>query len=312
VNIVTSYVNPDIDGVAGMLAVAELRRRAGENYRPVVFGSLDAETEVVLRHVGLAFPTGVGDVNSIESAVVIDCHSPLQLASEVSPESVVEVIDHHVDQADEVYPNILRYRNELVGAACTLVLEDWIAGSARPPDQYSTLLAAGIFSNTQGMTGPSVTDRDRRAYSVCTQGRGLPDSLVAEMARARASDIGSPLAAVFRDVKAFAVGERIVRLSQIEAPGSAFLIAKPEWANALKQFQTRFADDETAVSVVDTASETTDVFTDSPLLQVVWARLGEARRGSEWVLHIPRIALRKTDLVPLLDELETSRQTQGS
>ena len=120
---VFSYVNPDTDGVASAMGYAFLRRAFDDaDFQPLIWGDINVETGLVLDHFRMSVPARGRDLPPGAELVLVDTHHPAQLASQVNPLRVVEIIDHHPGGSPEAFPNAI-IQNEVVGAAATLLTE---------------------------------------------------------------------------------------------------------------------------------------------------------------------------------------------
>ena len=75
-NIVTSYINPDTDGVACSIAVANMLSAAGEQWLPVISGSMGDETKFVLRNLGISEPKTLSSFADVAQITLVDTHTP--------------------------------------------------------------------------------------------------------------------------------------------------------------------------------------------------------------------------------------------
>src|SRR5690242_13997944 len=120
---VTSYRNPDLDGVATALTLARyLNEREGVNARATIVGRLDAETACAFGLIGLAPPEQVQVIPVDHDVYLVDTHHLRQIEGFIEPSRVVGIIDHHPGGDPTAFPRA-RIINELVGAAATLVAE---------------------------------------------------------------------------------------------------------------------------------------------------------------------------------------------
>lgn len=79
INIVTSYINPDTDGIACSIAVAKMLAMEGEQWFPAVLGSIGDETQFVLQQLGVAEPRILSSVANVNKIALVDTHHRAQL-----------------------------------------------------------------------------------------------------------------------------------------------------------------------------------------------------------------------------------------
>ena len=180
-DIVVSYVNPDLDGIACATALSALE---SHSWAPRLLGNLDSESVVVLDHLQLPTPGAVRDWVEVRSIWLVDTHHVRQLPAELPRERVIRITDHHPGGDREAFPNAV-IQNESVGAAATLVAEKYFESGVVIPAAISALLQAAIISNTLGFGAAATSDRDRRAFDRLSSTDPLPPTLTARMQAAR-------------------------------------------------------------------------------------------------------------------------------
>lgn len=254
---VTSYVNPDTDGVVCMLAYESLVRASEKSFDgiiiPIIFGTVNPETDVALRRTESILPLkgdapGLADADEI---CLVDTHHKSQLFDGFPFGKVVEVIDHH--SGGDVLPRGARLQNEAVGAAATLIVERLQAVNFVPPAQLVLLLGAGILSNTLDFRAPSTTNRDRLAFGWVQAHAAWPPTLGTEMYEARGRLLsGSTLRVLDADVKLFRTKDgRCAAISQVEAANASVIAERDDLKEALAAVTALRRADTVVVNLVD-------------------------------------------------------------
>ncbi|MBV9763368.1 MAG: DHH family phosphoesterase [Acidobacteriaceae bacterium] len=98
--IITSYINPDLDGVSSAIAYHDLKTKMLQSETPIVIGEIDFETKVVLDDIQRPTPRSLDTFIDVESVVLVDTHHRAQLPPAFPWERVIEVIDHHPDDIE--------------------------------------------------------------------------------------------------------------------------------------------------------------------------------------------------------------------
>ncbi|MET0118874.1 MAG: DHHA2 domain-containing protein [Sedimenticola sp.] len=303
-DLVTSYPNPDLDGIASMISRAwMLQEIDGIAAEAVYSGELDKETEFVLERLGIPSPRQVSACPPDHPVHLVDTHHLIQLSGHVSPKQVRSIIDHHPAGDSTSFPHA-KITNDLVGAAATLIEEQlWQLGVSIPP-QMARLLHAAILSNTLHYSAPTTTRRDREAADRLEEIAPLPTEFPREMVAARSgvSDKTTP-ELLAMDYKDFDLGTVIVGISQLELGAAELVLDRADLEQALKQFEaTRSKADFVFLSVVDIIREdTTVVAVSHGAQQAVSSAIGIPFNGTR--MHCNRILLRKSDFVPQLKSL---------
>jgi len=172
--LITSYVNPDLDGVASMVAYAEFLRAKGSNAVAGIIGAAQVEAEYLLRRFGIAPPDSILNADAFDEVILVDVSSLNDLEGAVAAEKVVEIIDHRASHGADAFPNA-KTRIELVGAAATLIAELFMRRRVEPSKESAVLLCGGIISNTLDFRGSMTTDRDTGAFEWLNRIAQLPE-----------------------------------------------------------------------------------------------------------------------------------------
>lgn len=217
--ITTSYTNPDLDGVACAVAMAELLQQQGREVRAAIFGQPSLEAKWFLDTFAIPTPPdGRPLLTAGVDVILLDASNPLDLAFSV--DIVVEIVDHRQAHQADAFPNARNVQIELVGSCATLVAERMRAADVEPIRNTARLLSGAIASNTVNFRAPVTTDRDRAAFAWLATIAALPVSFIDDMFTAKSDLSGDRLReALVGDytVKKFG-GHRIIGF-QIEANG---------------------------------------------------------------------------------------------
>ncbi|MCL2331531.1 MAG: DHH family phosphoesterase [Proteobacteria bacterium] len=217
-NYVTTYVNPDLDGIACMIAVAAFMSRDGEKWEAVRFGKLDAESQFVLEKLDLTPPRQISDLNDADKIILVDTHHVSQLAENFLLARVVKIIDHHPNGNDGAFPNA-EIINETIGAAASIVAKMYLDENIWN-DKMLRLLAFAIKSNTSDFKEAITSDFDRKIYAEIMDRYPIPERDIENMLMSRTRVLEEGLrAAIESDVKIFDTKYGRVGISQLKMPG---------------------------------------------------------------------------------------------
>lgn len=306
VRLVTSYVNPDTDGITCMLAyetaVRVIEPAFSGKIHPIIFGRINPETEAVLAYLEAVAPPA-GDSAILASAdeiCLVDTHHRSQLPELFPFEKVTEVIDHH-GAGDAPLVNA-KVQNEAVGAAATLMVERFQAVSFVPPVQVVMLMGAGILSNTLDFKAPSTTDRDRQAFDWVRENSAWPAALAIELSNARERLLdGSTVDILNADVKLFQIdGDRCLAMSQLEVANASLIAERSDLVESLAALAALRNADAVVVNLADLSiGRSLLLSSDEWVCETLTRRFGVTfdakHRG--WT---DGLFLRKTHLVPAL------------
>lgn len=304
--VVTSYINPDLDGVA--CAIGYSRYLSTRHFQPRFVGALNAETICVLGRLSIASSLLLdpADLLSIDEVVLVDCHHPSQLPHVTDLDLVTEIIDHHPDGQPSAFARAT-VQNEVVGAAATLVAEHVesrsSAGVTALRAEDAALLACAIASNTLDFAAPSTTKRDKEMFNllleVASPQIAMTD-LLADMRRSRLTFLQQPTEdAVRQDVKIVEGEIGKLAVSQLEGDGASQLLDRPDLLAAVQALAERADLAGSLLSLVDTAAGTTTLISGNErILSAV--RALPHKTIDEFTVQLPLIALRKTHIIPAL------------
>src|SRR5688572_8767204 len=92
--LITSYINPDLDGAACIIGYAEFLSKQQVDVDTGVFGDLQIEVKYVLDRFNIPYPQSLSNGNSYENIILVDTSSPEWTGGVINPLSVIEIIDH--------------------------------------------------------------------------------------------------------------------------------------------------------------------------------------------------------------------------
>lgn len=310
--LVTSYINPDLDGVA--CAIGYSTYLSNGEFEPRFAGILNAETTGVLGRLGIsnALLLDAENLPPIDEVVLVDCHHPAQLPHLSDLEAVTVIIDHHPDGDPGVFP-CAAVQNEEVGAAATLVAEHIDtrdeAGVTALKAEHAALLACAIASNTLDFAAPSTTDRDRTMFktlvALAKSRIAVPD-LLDDMRAWRSTFLTqSTDDAVRQDVKIMETAIGYVAVSQLEGGGASQLLDRPDLLDAVERLGDQPDVAGALLSLVDTTAGTTTLLSSNGHILNALRSLSPEVIG-EYTLRLSFIALRKTHIIPALRSAQAS------
>ena len=253
--LVTSYVNPDIDGVACAIAYAELLNSTGKPSEVRFFGEEHDEAKYVMQRFGIGRPESILDACGYELIALVDTSQLSALENRVPPENVTEIIDHRAVNDAASFPNAA-VQIELVGSAATLIAEKFFAHGVAPSRDAAILLYSAIISNTLNFTGSVTTERDRTAAASLNNIAKLSDSFARELFEAKSDLSGTKLAATIEgDFAQFNIAGKNIGIAQLEVIGANNLIAtrKGEIIDALHAQKRELRLDYTFLNTIDLA-----------------------------------------------------------
>lgn len=157
--IVTSYINPDMDGIAAMYAYSEYLNKCGKESCYYYEGTPKREVEIVSKMYGIEIDNNAV-INLTDKIVLVDTNSLESLPKSINKNNIVEIYDHHqrtswLDNEENISVNI-----EWIGASATLIAEKFKNENIDISRESAILLYFGIISNTMNLKIKMTTKRD--------------------------------------------------------------------------------------------------------------------------------------------------------
>lgn len=300
---VFAYVNPDTDGVCSSISYSYLKHATtGEEYLPVVFGSLNSETLFVLDYFDVAIPIINPEILPDSKIVIVDTHHVNQLPANIPLRNVVEVLDHHPAGNPAAFPNAI-IQNENVGAVATLVAEKIKANSLEPDSKIAGLLIAAIISNTLNFSAPSTSERDKEALDWLKEFTHVDSAFAQELFNSRAeTEQKSTRDVLLADYKEFSIGNLRFGISQIESMSLQSIITRADLLTTLLGIKTERNIDHVFLNGIDLIRKASVIVSPESKTQEILSHAIKANFRDGFA-QFDRILLRKTDLIPQLQAL---------
>ncbi len=300
--LITCYVNPDIDGVAGAFAYAEFLMNAGKTCEMRVIGEVHEEARYVLDRFNIQRPIVIPNADAYNEVIIIDASDLHGLEGKIAPEKVIEIIDHRKIHEAEKFPNA-KVQIELVGAAATLIAEKFMEKNIEISKESAILLYAAIISNTLNFKGAVSTDRDMRVSKWLNKTAQLPAPFISELFTAKSDLSGEKLKErIEGDFAWFIFGEKRLGIGQIEMIGGNTLIKERE-AEILESLETikkRMNLDYIFLNIIELEELKNILVADDILIKTLLEKiLGLTFQGA--IAETPSMLMRK-QIVPLLKE----------
>lgn len=177
---ITSYDNPDLDGIASMYSYCEFLKLKGQDSEPVICGVPVAEAQFMIDRLGLTINKDQGVLKIAQEIIMLDSSDPDMIWEGINPNSVIEVIDHRNFHALEGFANA-KGQIEPVGACATLITEKFKKAGREPSEESAILLYGAIVSNTINFQAKVTTPRDVAMADWLKSKVEINENLVQEM-----------------------------------------------------------------------------------------------------------------------------------
>ena len=222
--LITGYVNPDLDGIAGIIAYTEFLQKTGKEVMSGLMNVPHDEAKYILDRFNIKYPKLIQDGHDFEEIILVDASELVGLRDKIDPKKVAEVIDHRKTNDSDKFPNA-KIQIEFVGAAVTLIAEKFINSDINISKESAILICGAIISNTLNFRADVTTDRDKRAFEIINKTAQLDEDFSRELFLSKSNLIGSLLEEqIRRNFAWFVVAERKFSITQIEMIGARKLV----------------------------------------------------------------------------------------
>lgn len=215
--IVTSYENPDLDGIACSIAYSELLDKLGKETKAVYFGDLGLEVDFVKNYLNkLPIQQKTGPYSPESDFVLVDTADPDAIDPEIPLDKVVEIYDHRELVFTEKFVNSKK-QIEIVGSCATLIAEKFEENKITPSDISATYLYSAIVSNTINFKNSVTTSRDIKMANRLKSLLNLPEDYIEKMFTSKSNVTPDNFEVVVKqDFAIKEINDKKVGIAQIE------------------------------------------------------------------------------------------------
>ncbi|MCF8044252.1 MAG: manganese-dependent inorganic pyrophosphatase [Desulfarculaceae bacterium] len=215
--LIFGHKNPDTDSVCAAIALADLKKKLGEDAAPAVQGQLNPESKFVLDKFGVSAPEMVTSYAG-KQVYLVD-HSDLsQSPDDLGEAHILGIVDHH-KLGDVTTGHPLECWIWPVGCSCTVITGMYKFFNVQIPKEIAGIMLCAILSDTVIFKFATCTDKDREACEELAKisGAGDMQELGVEMFKVKSAVEGTPVRElVERDYKDFNMNGKAVGIGQLE------------------------------------------------------------------------------------------------
>lgn len=156
--IITSYNNPDLDGVSAMYAYSEYLNKLGIENKYYIHGTPKREVKIVCDMFNIKL-NNVKQIEADDKIIIVDTNN-LEEVPFVDHNNIIEIIDHHsVNESSKKCKNA-QIQIERIGAVATLIAEKFKNNNFSISRQSAILLYYGIISNSINLKANITSKKD--------------------------------------------------------------------------------------------------------------------------------------------------------
>jgi len=303
--LVTTYINPDLDGFASVVAYTEFLDKTGRSSQSFFSGQLLADAAFAASRFRLDCFDQPERPQDFEKVVVLDLSDLNRLDERIEPGRVIEVIDHRPVDDFSVFPNA-EFCVESVGASATLVAERFRKNNVSLSEKTAWLLCCAIAVHNLNFKSPGFTRRDKDAFEWLKERSGFDLSLIQEVFSAKSDLGGNKLAqAMENDFKWLTIAGKRVGIAQLEVVSGQELVCRRanEILSQLAEMKSNLFLDFIFLSIVDVQEGVDYWVTNDDKTQALLKRVSGIEFSQEGVARTEKLILRKAIISLLKKEL---------
>lgn len=251
--LITCYINPDLDGVAGAIAYGEFLRKKGMNVVVGIIGKPNDEVKYIFSRFGFEYPRMIEGTDDFDEVILIDASDLNSLEGKVAREKVVEIIDHRSVHEVEMFPRA-KVQIELVGAAATLVAERFVKNKVDISRESAILMYGAIISCTLNLRGSVTTERDKKVAKWLNKIAELPKYFWKDLFMAKSDLSGGKLVEnIEGDFAWFTIGGKKIGIAQLEIMGTKEVVCErcEEIVSCLESIKSKMGLDDIFLNIID-------------------------------------------------------------
>lgn len=291
--LVTPKVTPDLDGVSCALAYAHL---LGNSAQGIVTGNPQSEVQYFITQHGIAVPTRPDETSGPwNKFALVDASSMKGMPKVVKAEQVIEIIDHREAHPETEFPKA-KIKNDLIGAAATIIVERFIQAGQKPTSDHAKLLYGAIFHNTLDLLASNTDPRDKAAIKYLEENYGLHHQIIADMfAYSTKSIFANIRKALMEDFKTF--GPYV--FCQLIVWGGDLRAHEAEVRSTLQELQQKGDLKWSILSAVDLEKRQNVFYAESPEARAILEQTLGIKFDGNWAT-LSQVLLRK-QIYPKID-----------
>ncbi|MBQ6478752.1 MAG: DHH family phosphoesterase [Erysipelotrichaceae bacterium] len=171
---VIGHKSPDSDTVCSAIAYARLLNLLGYEAKAVITAPLNHETAYILKEAEVDTPEILYDASG-ENIFLVDHSEYAQAVDGLEDAHIIGILDHHgigtVNTGNQVV-----YEGRPIGSTATIVWLDYLNYGLEIDQTTAYLLLGAVLSDTDNLTGSTVTEADREAVRVLAVTSGVADT----------------------------------------------------------------------------------------------------------------------------------------
>jgi manganese-dependent inorganic pyrophosphatase len=300
--LVFGHKNPDTDSVCAAIALADLKKKLGEDIAPAIQGELNPESKFVLDKFGVAAPQVVTGYAG-KDVYLVDHSDLAQSPDDLKEANILGIVDHH-KLGDVTTGQPLECWIWPVGCTCTVISRMYKYLGVEIPKDIAGIMLCAILSDTVIFKSATCTDEDKAVCAELSEicGESNLEALGIEMFKVKSAVEGTPIRElVFRDYKDFNMSGKGVGVGQLELVDLSIVDGiKADLEKDIQDLKAEKGHHSVLLMLTDIMKEGTELLVASDDESIVEKAFGVAPKDKKaW---LPGIMSRKKQIVPDLEK----------
>lgn len=303
ITLVFGHKNPDTDSVCAAIALADLKKKLGEETAPAIQGELNPESTFVLDKFGVAAPQIVTSYAG-KDVYLVDHSDLAQSPDDLGDANILGIVDHH-KLGDVTTGQPLECWIWPVGCTCTVIASMYKYFGIKIPKGVAGIMLCAILSDTVIFKSATCTDADKEVCANLSEICGESDleALGIEMFKIKSAVEGTPVRElVLRDYKDFDMNGSGVGCGQLELVDLSIVAGiKADLEKDIQALKAEKGHHTVLLMLTDIMKEGTELLVTSDDESVVEKAFGVAPvDGKAW---LKGIMSRKKQIIPYLEKI---------
>jgi len=300
--LVLGHKNPDTDSVCAAIALADLKKKLGEDIAPAMQGGLNPESSFVLEKFGVPAPDVI-TAYAGKDVYLVDHSDLAQSPDDLGEANILGIVDHH-KLGDVTTAQPLECWIWPVGCSCTVVASMYKYFGIEIPKDIAGIMLCAILSDTVIFKSTTCTDTDKKICAELSEicGENDLDALGIEMFKVKSAVEGTPIRElVFRDYKDFKMNGQGVGVGQLELVDLSIVDGiKADLEKDIADLKAEKGHHSVLLMLTDIMKEGTELLIASDDESIIEKAFGVApANGKVW---LEGIMSRKKQIVPYLEK----------
>ncbi len=300
--LVFGHKNPDTDSVCAAIALADLKKKLGEDIIPAMQGKLNPESTFVLGKFGVAGPEVITSYAG-KDVYLVDHSDLTQSPDDLGDANILGIVDHH-KLGDVTTSQPLECWIWPVGCTCTVIASMYNYFDIEISKDIAGIMLCAILSDTVIFKSTTCTDTDKKICAKLSEicGESALETLGIEMFKVKSAVEGTPIRdLVLRDYKDFNMGGKGIGVGQLELVDLSIVDGiKADLEKDIQALKEKKGHHSVLLMLTDIMKEGTELLIASDDDSVIEKAFGVTPvDGKAW---LPGIMSRKKQIVPDLEK----------